>query len=74
MDFMKFTEDTRVKLPTILHLIRLGYDYLSLKGQQWDLEINIFPEIFRQAISKINPGFEGDSIGRLLEEVKPGVG
>ncbi|WP_213069364.1 hypothetical protein [Methylomicrobium album] len=23
---MKFTENTRVKLPTILHLIRLGYE------------------------------------------------
>ena len=40
---MKFTEDTRVKIPSILHLVRLGYHYLSLKDQQWDLETNIFP-------------------------------
>jgi len=26
-----FTEDSRVKIPTILHLIQLGYEYLSLK-------------------------------------------
>jgi type I restriction enzyme R subunit len=28
---MKFNEDSRVKIPTILHLMRLGYGYLSLK-------------------------------------------
>ncbi|MBT3206682.1 MAG: hypothetical protein HOM14_15935 [Gammaproteobacteria bacterium] len=28
---MKFNEDSRVKIPTILHLMRLGYEYLSLK-------------------------------------------
>ncbi|MGT8950938.1 hypothetical protein ACVV39_18375 [Escherichia coli] len=39
---MKFTEDTRVKIPVILHLIRLGYHYLSLKEQRWDKETNIF--------------------------------
>ena len=47
---MKFNEDTRVKLPTILHLMRLGYQYLSLKDQQWDLGTNIFPDLFSQAI------------------------
>lgn len=29
---MIFSEDSRVKIPCILHLIRLGYRYLSLKG------------------------------------------
>ena len=28
---MKLNEDSRVKIPTILHLMRLGYEYLSLK-------------------------------------------
>lgn len=31
---MSFNEDSRVKIPTILHLVRLGYEYLSLKNQQ----------------------------------------
>ncbi|MDA8512130.1 hypothetical protein [Citrobacter sp. Igbk 14] len=48
-NLMKFTEDTRVKIPVILHLIRLGYSYLSLKTQAWDKETNIFPEIFTSA-------------------------
>lgn len=67
---MKFTEDTRVKIPAILHLVRLGYQYLSLKDQQWDLGTNIFPELFKTATSKINPGLEEADIDRLLEDVK----
>ncbi|MDH7942528.1 type I restriction endonuclease [Pseudohongiella sp. SYSU M77423] len=67
---MKFNEDTRVKIPTILHLMRLGYQYLSLKGQSWDLDTNIFPELFSSAITRINPGIEADDVSRLLEDVK----
>ncbi|HBZ30960.1 MAG TPA: restriction endonuclease subunit R, partial [Nitrosomonas nitrosa] len=67
---MKFTEDARVKIPTILHLIRLGYQYLLLKDHHWDVESNIFPELFHKAISKINPGREEDDISRLLADVK----
>lgn len=33
---MKFNEDSRVKIPAILHLTRLGYSYLSLKELEWD--------------------------------------
>lgn len=66
----KFNEDSRVKIPAILHLMRLGYKYLSLKGQSWDLDTNIFPDVFKTAISKINPGIEVAEAGRLLEDVK----
>jgi type I restriction enzyme R subunit len=44
---MAFNEDTRVKIPAILHLVKLGYKYISLKENKWDIETNIFPEIFR---------------------------
>lgn len=67
---MKFNEDTRVKIPAILHLVRLGYDYLSLKDQTWDIDTNIFPALFQQAIAKINPNIAQADIGRLLDEVK----
>lgn len=67
---MTFNEDTRVKIPTILHLVRLGYQYLSLKNQNWDIDTNIFPDLFTQAIAKINPGVEQGNIVRLLEDVK----
>lgn len=67
---MTFSEDSRVKIPCILHLVRLGYQYLSLKTATWDEDTNIFPELFRTAIARINPDLENDDIERLLEEVK----
>ncbi|MCU8072005.1 type I restriction endonuclease subunit R [Shewanella sp. SM32] len=65
-----FNEDSRVKIPTILHLMRLGYQYLSLKDHSWDLDTNIFPELFKKAISKINQGIEEDEARRLLNDAK----
>jgi len=42
---MVHNEDSRVKIPSILHLTRLGYSYLSLKGAKWDESTNIFPAL-----------------------------
>lgn len=53
---MKFNEDSRVKIPAILHLTRLGYTYLSLKNLQWDASSNIVPDLFRASVAAINPG------------------
>lgn len=38
-------EDSRVKIPAILHLMTLGYSYLSLKSQKWDESTNIFTDL-----------------------------
>ena len=51
-----FNEDSRVKIPALLHLGRPGYRYLSLKDGGWDPRSNIFPEHFAQAILRIFPG------------------
>ncbi|MDI1363148.1 type I restriction endonuclease [Methylotenera sp.] len=67
---MSFNENSRVKIPSILHLVRLGYEYLSLKNAQWDVNTNIFPDIFHQAIAKINPNLAADDIHRLLADVQ----
>ena len=67
---MVFSEDSRVKIPCILHLVRLGYDYLSLKNAVWDEQTNIFPDLFTNAITKINPDLPADEIPRLLADVK----
>ncbi len=67
---MVFSEDSRVKIPCILHLVRLGYRYLSLKNCRWYQETNIFPDLFRSAIAKINPGIAGADIDRLLTDVR----
>ena len=67
---MVFSEDSRVKIPCILHLVRLGYSYLSLKGASWDEQTNIFPALFCSSLASINPGVDTDDIDRLLVEVK----
>ena len=68
---MKFNEDSRVKIPTILHLMRLGYDYLSLKDPKvtWDESTNIFTDIFHQSIKRINPGFSDIDAKQLYNDV-----
>ena len=48
---MAFNEDTRVKIPAILTLTRLGYKYLSLKNAVWDTSTNIFTNIILQQIT-----------------------
>lgn len=53
---MKHNENSRVKIPALVHLTRLGYEYLSLKDYQGEIhtDTNIFVEIFRNSISHIN--------------------
>jgi type I restriction enzyme R subunit len=67
---MTFNEDSRVKLPSVLHLHRLGYEYLPLKNAVWDENNNIFTDIFRESITRINPLFEGGDVDRLLAEIR----
>jgi type I restriction enzyme R subunit len=66
---VKHNEDTRVKLPAILHLVRLGYTYLSLKDATWDESTNIFPDLFKSAMLRVNPELEEDAVHRLLQDV-----
>ncbi|HFS67618.1 MAG TPA: type I restriction endonuclease subunit R, partial [Flavobacteriia bacterium] len=66
---LKFNEDTRVKIPSILHLCRLGYEYLSLKDANWDLDTNIFTDIFKKSIHKINPELDEGHIERVLQDI-----
>lgn len=68
---MAFNEDSRVKIPTILHLCRLGYTYLSLSKAKWDETNNIFIDIFKESIKLINTELkltEGD-LSRLYDEI-----
>src|SRR5690606_26115802 len=67
--FMIFNEDSRVKLPAILHLTQLGYDYISLKETVWDEETNIFTDIFKSSISNINPDLTTVEIDRLYQDI-----
>ena len=65
----KFNEDSRVKIPAILHLVRLGYDYLSLKNAVWDESTNIFTDIFHESVKRINPDLSDGDVKRIFDEV-----
>ena len=51
-------EDSRVKIPALIHFTRLGYSYMSLKeknrGLDYDPDTNIFYTEFLEAINRIN--------------------
>ncbi len=66
---MKFNEDSRVKIPTILHLIRLGYEYLPLSNQKYDESTNIFTDVFHNSIKRLNPELSDGDITRFYNEV-----
>lgn len=66
---MKFNEDSRVKIPAILHLTRLGYTYLSLKDLAWDTSCNIVPSLFRSSVAAINPTATAAEIENALGQL-----
>ena len=69
-----FNEDTRVKLPALVHLTRLGYKYLSQKHDSFKqnlvAETNICRDIFANAIQTLNPDTESIDIDDLLEKIR----
>ncbi|MBQ0786259.1 MAG: type I restriction endonuclease subunit R, partial [Oceanihabitans sp.] len=66
---MIFNEDSRVKIPSILHLIQLGYIYLSLKDIEWDENTNIFTSIFKECIQKINANLSEKDIQKVYDDI-----
>ena len=57
----KFNEDTRVKIPATLQLLRIGYNYQSLKDADIDFNTKIVVNRFKAAIEKINKRTLSDS-------------
>ncbi|WP_159636957.1 type I restriction endonuclease [Sphingobacterium composti Ten et al. 2007 non Yoo et al. 2007] len=65
---MKFNEDSRVKIPALLHLLRLGYRYIHISKQDRIEENNIFPAIFIPKIAALNNITEQEA-KRVLDEI-----
>lgn len=67
---MAFNEDSRVKIPALLHLTRLGYKYISRKEHHLrNQDSNIFPEIFLKSLGEINGTATESELLRHLEEI-----
>ena len=70
----KFNEATRVQIPALVHLTRLGYKFIpriseEKAGSFFDQQTNILIEIFRQKFSELNPGKEGQ-FNQVLQEIR----
>ena len=68
-------EDSRVKIPALVHFTRLGYEYMSLKkmvrGKDYDADTNIFYALFQETINRINgTQFDINEIKKIVEELK----
>ena len=66
---MAHNEDSRVKIPALGHLTRLGYRYLSLSESEWDLDTNIFPKLLEEALLRLNPRAAPEEFPRVLQEL-----
>ena len=62
-----FNEDMRVKIPATIQLLRLGYEYQSLREADVDFNTKIFINRFKPALEKLN--------GRefTYDEIKGGI-
>ena len=66
---MNFNEDTRVKIPTLIHLLKLGYTYISKKDNKWNTDTNIFTDIFLKNIKRLNPDANQEDIKKIYNEI-----
>jgi type I restriction enzyme R subunit len=66
---MKFSEDSRVKIPIILHLVKLGHTYFSLKESHWNLETNVFINLFYNQLKKIKKNLTQKEGEKVFTEV-----
>lgn len=65
-------ENSRVKIPALVHLTRLGYEYLSLKQDNGKIspDTNIFKSLFWDGVNRINGcSLPEQDIDRLLDEL-----
>lgn len=69
-----FNELTRVQMPALVHLTRLGYVYFgkideSMAGSVYDPDTNILIQVFKEQFSKLNPERAGEA-EQVLREIR----
>lgn len=75
-----FCEDSRVKFPTLMHLMGMGFKYVSLKGLKtkyvetlktdFDPMTNILTDYFSQAYYALNPSSENGDAEKMLSKIQ----
>lgn len=69
-----FNEATRVQMPALVHLTRLGYKYVGRISKEYanvvyDPDTNILLNEFKQNFKRLNPNYTG-SVEEILNEIK----
>lgn len=65
-----WNEATRVQMPALVHLTRIGYTYFGkisedMSGSVYDPDTNILIRIFKEQFSKLNPDHAGEAEAML---------
>lgn len=64
----RFNENSRVQVPATIHLCRFGYVYLDqIDEGEYDPSTNILTRMFREAMSRLNPGIKESDISLQLD-------
>lgn len=69
-----FNEATRVQMPALVHLAKLGYTYFGKiseeqAGTVYDPDTNILVEVFKKQFEKLNPERAGEAL-QVLREIR----
>lgn len=70
----QFSEATRVQMPAMVHLTRIGYTYFGKlsedkNGTVYDGDTNILLQVFEQQFKHLNPGHEGAFL-QVLKDIR----
>jgi len=69
-----FNEATRVQMPAMVHLTRLGYTYFGkiseeMAGTIYDPDTNILIDVFKKKFAQLNPERAGEAM-QVLREIR----
>jgi type I restriction enzyme R subunit len=69
---MSFNENSRVKLPALVHLCKLGYTYVSGKKlkQVCDQDTNINVDVLKNKLRQFNPLLKPIEIDQFFDKLK----
>lgn len=70
----QFSEATRVQMPAMVHLNRIGYTYFGKlsedkNGTVYDGDTNILLQVFERQFKNLNPGHEGEFL-QILKDIR----
>lgn len=70
----QFSEATRVQMPAMVHLTRIGYTYFGKLSEDknatvYDGDTNILLQVFERQFKNLNPGHEGEFL-QVLKDIR----